>query len=395
MFYRTLVLFICAFFYSFAQASDEKVGADPFSIDGYGFDWLRQDGVTTLDFDDLGISIQHGLQREGWVREDNGAFYDQYHDVIKIEYDKKSPINPKEIRIELKYIDPDNGEFEISHRFGWNPANLNIRVEANPNMIAYGDVYDQAFSSDSKNEMIEVIFPARPVSRNSIPVISVAIVGNDSSLFESIYNNYKKKNEVHSKKYSKEFWSSERDDNYEYSITVSVVGSVGPIAKGFQVATNFDDISLSVVDGYTVGSISSFQGEIGVWDTGDLSVLSSGTSFGSSFDTPIGSLGLVSNEDGSVKGVSASFGPAIGLPVNISQFYSQELSTSAHREGQREREPNYDGEREDDDRDRNDYDREREDDDRDRDIDNRDERCDCAIETDLDTGETIQIDFWD
>ncbi|RCR57290.1 hypothetical protein DTW68_27045, partial [Vibrio harveyi] len=46
------------------NASEQKVGEEPFSIDGYTKDWKNVEGITFLDFRDLDLDISHGLQRE-------------------------------------------------------------------------------------------------------------------------------------------------------------------------------------------------------------------------------------------------------------------------------------------------------------------------------------------
>ncbi|CAH1547251.1 hypothetical protein VH1709_contig00021-0016 [Vibrio harveyi] len=371
------------------NASEQKVGEEPFSIDGYTKDWKNVEGITFLDFRDLDLDISHGLQREVYYR-DNGQTSNKFHDAISIRYIRDSPrFKAKELLIKIRYLDRNDGTIqEISRgKYGWGPEEYTITIEANPNMVAYGDVYDQAFSSEGIMERIEVLLPARIVSPSSIPFITVAIKGEDSTDFKDIYDG---KQITKPRGYQTASWFSDEDS--EYSLTISIVGSVGPISKGFQFATNIDDFSLSVVDGYNAGSVASFQGEIGVWNSGDLAAIANGKSFGTTFETPAGSYGLVSNGDGSIKGISIAFGPAIGLPMNISQYYSQELA-STYRERETESDISTDRTREDDDRDRNDYDREREDDDRDRDFDDRDGPD--AIETDLDSRETIEIDFPD
>ncbi|MDN3682589.1 hypothetical protein QWZ04_19970 [Vibrio tapetis subsp. quintayensis] len=413
----TAILILSVFTFN-SHAWMIPVGSDPYSIDGYSYDWrVESKNLTNIDLEEFGLSLSHSLQYETWCVE-GGCSYnrtDNTHDIFYISYDRTKG-KVKDLAIKIQYMDRDTGDIKYfkdknNHFVNYRMVNLSI----NPTLSTDGDnIYEAHSAVQRGRETLELLLDKRPsgIFDDVVPVITVYLALSDSEKIEQIYNNKKKLfissgmatmasnlNEA----YDEEGDDEEGDDGY--SMTVSVVGSLGFVAKGFQVATDFEDINISVINGYSVGSLSSFQGEIGIWETGDISELSNGKSINAAFDTPVGGIGLLSNKSGSIKGLGISIGHYVGLPVSFTELTAEELGTtitnnytSTVKEDSYSTgfDYNYDYEHEyslredyDDDRDRDrDYDREDEDHDR---YDREDN--DYATETDLDSGETTRVDF--
>ncbi|ELI6428515.1 hypothetical protein AAFX19_02575 [Vibrio harveyi] len=368
-----------------------KVGESPFSIDGYAneWKWVKEDR-TDLIFKDLGVVVSHGLQEEGYDTYPYGSrVIHEYHDAIQITVDLEDRSNflPKDIEVTIEYAYRDTGEFFPD---SYKNSKMTARISASPNMVATGDVYAQAAAGNMYSQTIEFLFPERNVDLDAIPIITVTMTGTDNTVLKKIFNkkaNLKPRNNAEFIEMAS-WWG----DDEGYSVTVSVVGAVGPVAKGFQFSTNEDEYAVSVVDGFQAGDVASFQGEVAVWNTGNLNEIANGVTRNVSIATPIAGISFLSNQTGTIQGIGLVGGPAISLGVAVSRLESKELHRGAYW--------GYDPERMDRTRDRNDQDEDSDRNSVDRDRDDSDHDRPSrgghdVIEHDITTGTTTEFDFPD
>ncbi len=196
-------------------------------------------------------------------------------------------------------------------------------------MVATGDVYDQAATGDTHKHTIEILFPTRHVRDDAIPIISIALnEGEGSHILKEAYDGAKKRLVQESRGVMRSdviARSSWWDDDEGYTLEIDAVGSIGPIKKGFGFYTNFQDYSISVHDGFQVGTAAGAQVEFGLWNSGDLDKVASGISKNASVATPIGDLSSLNSEDGKIRGFGGSVGSAIAVGAEVSYMKSQEL----------------------------------------------------------------------
>lgn len=327
-----LLMLSCVLLQSNAMAW-QKVGEEPFDIDGLTRDWRSvKEDKTVLQFEDLGMVVKQGLQREVFERDDD-KIVNRFHDAIAITYDlqeaRSEGFLPKDIKVTIQYADPDDGS--IIESTYYRKAIMSAVIKANPDMVATGDVYDQASTGDEYTHTIEFLFPYRDVAADAIPIITVAVTTQDSSVLKQVFDKMQAKSShaLSSRSLSVRSLMSddepERDDDDGYTLAVSAVGAIGPVVKGFQVSSNLSEVSISVVDGFQAGTAASAQVEFSIWDTGDIGAVANGVTANASIESPIGDIGALSSEDGTVRGFGLSLGPAISVGAQVSRLKSQEL----------------------------------------------------------------------
>ncbi|HHP0449956.1 TPA: hypothetical protein ACRZZH_002784 [Vibrio harveyi] len=378
-----------------------QVGEEPFSIDGYDNEWKSvSEDKTDFYFADLGINVSLGLQRESYSNYPyNSRLENDWFDAVRVSYNSKRShgFKLKDMRFTIQYADPRDGHI-IDSSYN-NSAKMTVDVQSRPDMVATGDVYKQAFSNEDGVHVLEFLFDRRLVSAGAIPILTISMNEQEGShVLKEVFDSAKKPSMLvdrHLNPDEVRAMSSWFGDGEGYSITITATGTIGPVVKGFEASFNTQEYSVSVVDGFQAGEIASAQVEVGIWNSGDLDKIASGVTVNAAMRTPIVEAGLLSNQDGTVRGVGVSWGPSLALGIQVSRLKAEELHRGAYW--------GYDPERMDPrDRTRDELDEDRDSNTRDRgdnehDNGDHDERGggSFALEYDYKTRETTRVDFKD